>query len=245
MGESSKPGESRKPVIGLVGGIGAGKSWVARQFAALGCAVFDADAVAQRVLDEPEIRQVLVNWWGPGVVGVDGRVDRAAVARIVFEQPEALERLEGLVHPRVLQERRRLIQEWQRDPSVVAIVDDTPLLMEKGLDRECDVIVYVAAEESVRRRRLALQRGWSAGELERREKRQLALDMKARRADYCIDNSTDDSCCFEQVRWILSQIIAKTSAVERQGVSRDEPGRLAGNTGASCGSEGPGGGAEV
>jgi dephospho-CoA kinase len=198
----------RKPIIGLVGGIGSGKSLVARQMAGLGCGVIDADQLARAALEQdPAIRTKLVQWWGPKVLKADGQIDRAAVGRIVFDQPHERRRLEDLLHPMVYAGRQRLRARFESDPSILAIVEDTPLLMEKGLDRQCDVIIFVSAPTPQRLQRLALSRGWTAEELARREKTQLPLDIKARRADYVVENSAGEDECLRHVRRVLSQIL--------------------------------------
>lgn len=199
-----------KPIIGLLGGIGSGKSLVARQFASLGCGVIDADALAREALDEPAVREQLVRWWGPGVVGADGRADRKAIGRIVFDHPEELGKLESLIHPRVLERRRRLVERFQADPAVVAIVDDTPLLLEKGLESGCDVLVFVKAPRDTRLARVRESRGWDDAELARRESRQWPLDKKEGRADYVLENSGDQAACLAHVRNVLSLILTRT-----------------------------------
>ena len=202
------PGQTsaRKPVIGIVGGIGSGKSFVARQFEKLGCGVIDADKLARQALADPVVRDTIVQWWGPGMLDAQGAIDRKAVGAKVFDDAAALERLEGLIHPRVHEGRARCRAELERDASIVAIVEDTPLLMEKGLDGACDVIVYVEASRENRLRRVS-QRGWDESELARREKKQCALDRKAARADYVVNNDADEPQCLVQVRRVLSQIL--------------------------------------
>lgn len=198
---------ARKKVIGLIGGIGSGKSAVARMFASLGCAIIDADELAHQVINEPGVRKQLVEWWGPGVVKADGTVDRQALGRKVFNHPDELRRLEGLTHPLINQARAALREKYQGDPDVVAIVEDTPLLLEKGLEGECDVLVFVEADLETRAARVAQSRGWKRDELARREKNQLPLDIKAKRADYVIDNNAVAVGCKSQVRRVLSQIL--------------------------------------
>lgn len=199
--------DTRKVVIGLVGGIGSGKSAVARHLAGLGCGVIDADRIARDALDDPDVKNRLVSWWGPDILDHDGRVNRKAVGARVFDRPQELQRLEDLIHPRVYHARREIKQRMQADPGVVAIVDDTPLLMEKHLENECDVIVFVDAPRPVRLARLAKTRGWDEAELARREKNQLPLDIKRNRADHVISNDSDEPQCASHVRRLLSQII--------------------------------------
>ena len=197
-----------KPVIGLAGGIGSGKSTAARLFAALNCAVIDADALAKAALDEPAVREQLVAWWGEAVLDpATGRIDRRAVSKQVFDRPDELARLESVIHPRVHAERQRLREQFQHDARFCAIVEDCPLLFEKGLAAECDVTVFVAADRAVRLARLTRGRGWTAAELDRREKNQWRLDKKAELADYCLENNAGEPELSLHVGRVLSQIL--------------------------------------
>lgn len=197
----------RKPVIGLLGGPGSGKSLVAAQFAKLGCAVVDADRLAREALGEEGVLEQLTQWWGPGVLGPDGKADRKAIAAIVFGRPEELARLESVLHPRVAVVREREHEAYQGNSGVVAIVEDTPLLLEKNLEGVCDVLIFVEAPREVRLERVARTRGWDEKELARREKNQLSLDTKRRRSDHVLDNSGGEAQTYEQARRLLSLIL--------------------------------------
>ena len=201
------PGRPQKPVIGLTGGIGSGKSFVARQLAELGCAVIDSDELAGQALDDPHVRRLIAERWGGQVFGGDGRVDRAALARIVFPDTAQLQELERMVHPRVHELRGELRSRYQTDPTVRALVEDCPLLVENQLQDECDATVFVRADRGTRLRRVA-ERGWSDRDLAAREKNQLGLDIKAELADYVIANDADEAHCMAQVRGVLSQILS-------------------------------------
>ena len=196
-----------KPIIGLCGGIGSGKSTVARQLAQLGAMVIDADQAAQEALEQPDVQRQLIEWWGPAVCDERGRIDRAQVADRVFGDPEELRRLEGLIHPRVAQQRLEMIRQAERDPAVRAVVWDVPLLFEKQLDRQCDCLIFVHADRAVRRQRVARDRGWDEDELDRREKNQMALDRKRRSVHYTIDNGSSEAACFAQVRDVFTRIL--------------------------------------
>ena len=200
----------RKPVIGLLGAPGSGKSLVARQMAELGCGVIDADKLAREALDEPEVRAQIGEWW-PGAIGRDGRVDRKALAKIVFHDPAALRRLEDVVHPRVGERRMELRRLYQADALIHAIVEDAPLLLEKNLDRLCDVLVFVDAPREVRLERVRRTRDWSDEDLAAREKNQTPLDTKRSVSDYVIQNDDGEAATFEQVRRVLSKILHETS----------------------------------
>ena len=182
---------------------GSGKSTVAAIFAAEGCGVVDADALARAALDEPAVRGELVAWWGDEILDAGGNIDRKAVGRIVFGNEKQLRRLESLVHPRVAAGRRRLRETYLDDPMVRAVVEDCPLLLETGLDAECDVLILVDAAYDVRLERVRASRGWDAAELDRREKAQLPLDTKRKRADHCIDNSHSPDAAAAEARQIL------------------------------------------
>ena len=204
-----------KPVVGLLGAPGAGKSFVAEQFRQLGTAVIDADALARDALQAPDVREQLVQWWGPGVLDAQGHVDRQAVGRIVFNDPEALKQLESLTHPKVRESRAALRERYDRDPAVKAIVEDSPLLLEKGLDAECDVLVLVDAPREVRLERLARDRGWSAAELDRREKNQWPLDNKRQRADHVVNNHAGAESVADQVRRVFFLILQNRDQATR------------------------------
>ncbi|MCL2640440.1 MAG: dephospho-CoA kinase [Phycisphaerales bacterium] len=196
-----------KPVIGVTGGIGAGKSTVAQLFAAEGCAVIDSDRLAHEALQSAEVKEELRAWLGREVFEADGSVSRKAVGRRVFGAVAEIERLNGLIHPRVHQRRRELMEGYLAEEGVKAVVWDVPLLFEVGLDRECDAVVFVEVPRPIRLRRLRESRGWTDEELAAREKLQLPLDKKAELADYCMDNSSDQASTLRLVQKVLSQIL--------------------------------------
>jgi len=176
-----------KPIIGLVGGIGAGKSSVARVLQSLGAAVIDSDRLAHDELADPEVIATLRGWWGDKVCPSD-EVDRKALASIVFSDPHELDRLEKLLYPRIHRRRERLVAGYNADPAVRAIVLDAPKLYEAGLGDYCDAVIFVAADWSVRVRRVAASRGWTEEELRRRENLQNSLDTKRANADHVVIN---------------------------------------------------------
>jgi dephospho-CoA kinase len=203
---TNSAGESSVPVIGIAGGIGSGKSAVARALGELGCGVIDADAIAREAMRRPDVIDTLRQWWGPRVLKPDGAVDRAVVGRIVFDAPDQRQRLEALIHPLVHAERHRLREAMRRDGAVRAIVEDAPLLYEAGIDRECDVVLFVDAPRALRLQRLQRSRGWDEAELARREKNQIALDIKRNRADHVLVNDAGEADLLDRVRRVLSEI---------------------------------------
>ena len=201
-------GESGVLVLGLAGGIGAGKSEVAREFARRGCVVIDSDSEAKAVLDRPEVRDEVRRWWGDRVIGADGRVDRAAVASIVFEDESQRRRLESLVHPLVRARRAELVREAVSRGAEVVVVD-APLLFEAGVDAECDAVVFVDAPREVRLERVRASRGWDEAEVDRREHAQMPLEEKRRRSRYGIVNAGGLADLGPQVEGVLRRAKAE------------------------------------
>lgn len=196
-----------KPIIGLTGGIGSGKSTVAALMRKLGAAVINADEIGHTELDCPEVLDVICQWWGSSVVRPDGRANREAIRRIVTRDPEARARLEGLLHPRIDRRTRDLLDRYRADPEVRAIVWDAPLLYEAGLDRRCDRVIFIEADERIRLERVGRQRGWSPEETRMLEKSQKPLDFKREKADYVVNNSDDDDLS-RQVEDVFSRILS-------------------------------------
>lgn len=198
-------------MIGLVGGIGAGKSEVAQAFEALGAKVIDSDCLAHEELNHPDVVALLRSWWGEKVIRADGTVDRRAVAKVVFQDSSALSRLEDLLYPRIERRRKAIMASLGADPNVKAFVLDAPKLVEAGLASVCDKIVFVEAERSRRIARLARSRRWTEEELDRREKNQCPLNQKRALADYVIDNNSGIDTLREQVVQVLSSLLASSA----------------------------------
>lgn len=198
---------SGRPVIGLTGGIAAGKSTVAALFEALGCVVTHSDEDGRAALRDPAIRDELVRWWGRQALDDDGMIDRRAIAHIVFADVAERRRLEALTHPWI--EARRH-EQWAAAPDdAPAFVIDAPLLMEVGLDEQCDAVVFVDADDACRLERVREHRGWSEAELRAREESQMPLDAKRSAADYVIVNHGDREQLARRVRQILNEIIER------------------------------------
>ncbi len=197
-----------KPIIGIAGGIGAGKSAAASILAELGAAVVDADRLNHEELNAPEVVAELRRWWGEGVVAPNGRVDRDAIRRIVREAPEELRRLEKVVHPRIARRTDGLIAAWRADPAVRAIVWDAPLLFEAGLVDRCDCVIFVEADPRVRLDRVRRERSWTEEDLRRMENAQKPLDLKKGRADYIVENNSDKESLRRQMERVFSQILS-------------------------------------
>jgi dephospho-CoA kinase len=189
-------------VLGLVGGVAAGKSTVAAAFGAHGLCRIDADEVARAVSSEAPVLQAIAEAFGAGVVR-GGALDRAALAAVVFRDPAARARLEAILHPPI---RARILAALAaakaRGDSVLL---DVPLLLENGLIAECDHVVFVHAADATRCARAAA-RGWSPEELARREAAQAPLAEKRRHAAFTVDNDADLATMRTAVAAVLKAI---------------------------------------
>ena len=174
------------PFVGLTGGLGAGKSTALAALERLGAATLSTDAVVHELYASDEVRDAVVERWGPEMAP-DGVVDRSAIATKAFASPDERQWLEELLWPRVGQR----VAEWREEVSArtekpLAAVVETPLLFEAGLDGLYDATVAVVAPEEIRAARAA-ERGHEA--VDERAARQLPQDEKARRATYAVENS--------------------------------------------------------
>lgn len=196
------------PVIGLCGGIGAGKSTVARGFGALGALVLDADRIAHEVLEKTEVRDALAGKFGAEILTADGKIDRAVLKTRVFgDSPERVSDrrfLESWVHPGV---RERIERETAAALAAPlpppAVVLDVPLLLEGPLDALCTRRVFVDVPDHERFRRTRATRGWTEDEHRAREAAQMPLDAKRARCDAVITNVDDPAALAARCRALL------------------------------------------
>ncbi|MCY2924615.1 MAG: dephospho-CoA kinase [Planctomycetota bacterium] len=177
-------------MIGLVGGVGAGKSTVAARLAEWGCALIDADVIGHEVLATDAVRQAVRTRWPGLALSADGQIDRRALGRIVFADPKALADLNAIVHPVMGEEIARRIEACRARPSVRAVVLDAAVLFEAGWDVLCTDLVFVEAPATERVKHVA-GRGWDEATWEAREKSQISLDTKRARCDYVLGNHSD------------------------------------------------------
>ena len=191
------------PFVGLTGGIGAGKSTALAALERLGAAGLSTDRVVHELYASPDVRDLVVNHFGAGVVR-DGTIDRGALADLAFAADDQREWLEQLLWPRVGARMGSWRAEQERaTPPPRAIVVETPLLFEAGMDRGYDVTIAVVADEAIRRRR-AESRGHQA--LSARTARQLTQEQKAQRATYTVVNDGTPAQLQAQLSAILDML---------------------------------------
>ena len=172
-------------VLGLTGGVGMGKSTSARLLRSRGAAVVDTDDLARQVVEPGQPALVRIREiFGPEIIDADGRLRRDELARSVFADPDARRRLELILHPPIRALWRAQVESWRAEARPIAVVV-IPLLFETGAEAELDVILCIACSAGTQNERL-LARGWSAAEIERRQRAQLPVETKMARADYVI-----------------------------------------------------------
>jgi dephospho-CoA kinase len=197
-------------LIGLTGGIGAGKSTVSALLAERGAVVIDADAIT-RELQQPgtEVFHAMVERFGPGIVAGDGTLDRQAVADVVFADPDALRDLSTIVHPVVGAEiARRLVAEQGTDHLVVL---DVPLLVESGRD-DMAALVVVDVDPAIATERLVRDRGMRVDDVRARMASQASRRDRLAKADLVIDNSGSLEELARRVDEVWSVLVALRAA---------------------------------
>ncbi|UYV11233.1 MAG: dephospho-CoA kinase [Phycisphaera sp.] len=192
-------------ILGLAGGVGSGKSAVAAILGELGFVVSDSDAGARAVLERPDVIKQLVQAFGENMLDAEGKPDRRAIADAVFGDDAKRKALEGIVHPRLHEERAELIGA-ARAKNAAGVVIDAPLLFEAGVDAECDAVIFVDTPRDIRLGRVVEGRGWSEAELDRREAAQMPLNQKRERSDAVVSNDGDLAALRAQVMSALEAI---------------------------------------
>ena len=191
--------------IGLTGGIGSGKSTVSALLSARGAVIVDADRIAREVVEPgtPGL-SAIVEAFGGEVLSADGSLDRAALAAVVFAEPEARRQLDGIVHPLV---RARAAELARAAPPDAVVVNDVPLLVETGQASSYDLVLVVQADPATRVSRL-VQRGLTAEDARARMTAQASDDQRSAVADVVLDNSGSQEQLAEQVDRFWAERVA-------------------------------------
>jgi dephospho-CoA kinase len=199
----------KKPIIGILGGVGSGKSAVAAEFGKLGCEVIDADKIAHKLLDEPLVKKKVVALFGEVVLDSAGKIDHSKLADIVFADADKLSLLNKIIHPLVLERAEELIKQAKGQNQVKAIVLDMPLLVEVGWAKRCDKLIFVECKRRIRAKRAKKMGILDENKLKIRENFQISVDKKESIADNTIDNNSGFSALAGQVTDIFSCIMGK------------------------------------
>lgn len=198
-------------VIGLTGSIGMGKSTTAQIFRDLGVPVHDADAAVHDIYRTEACAPVAAAF--PDATDGQG-IDRSKLASIVLADSAALTRLERIVHPLVLEHRRRFVEE-QAGRNAGIVICDVPLLFETGADREMDVVVVVSAPAPVQKARVLARPGMTEARFSAIMTKQLPDDEKRRRAHFVIDTSRGIDLARRQAMVFLEALAGRSHSVLR------------------------------
>lgn len=202
-------------IIGLTGGIASGKSTVARMLEEKGALLLDADRIAREVVlpGEPAWREIR-DWLGPSITGPDGAIDRDRLGKLVFADPAARQRLNGIVHPRVIEAFSSRTEEIRRRDPAAVLVYDVPLLIEAKMDRLVDLVLLVYVPVKIQLARLQDRDNLSPAEALFRVQAQMSLEKKKAYADVIIDNSGSPGETLLQVDRFWKELQARLKTAE-------------------------------
>jgi dephospho-CoA kinase len=200
----------RKPIIGLTGPTGAGKSTVAAAFRKLGCAVVDADRVARDIVQNPDCLARLKETLGDDIAAADGTLDRRKLAERAFSTPENTKKLNDVTHPAIIRECKRQLAEAAAS-DCKAVILDAPLLFESGTENLCDATVAVITPDASRLKRIMARDGISEKDAALRMAAQHGNDYYKERADFTFDGSTPWDVFDETVANLLNRIMGDTN----------------------------------
>jgi len=196
-------------VIGILGGIGSGKSSVVKHVVNWDLLIIDADKIGHEQLTVPTIQTALRNTFGDQIFSDSQTIGRAQLAARVFgptdEHQEAREKLNSILHPAIRQQITQQIS--SAPPAVHAIILDAALLLEGGWDTTCHWLIFVDTPQEIRVQRVQETRGWTADGLARREDSQGSVSRKKDRADFIVDNSGSRENAARQMEQVFSSVI--------------------------------------
>jgi dephospho-CoA kinase len=183
------PDKTIVPIIGLLGGVGAGKTTVARAFAARGCAVISADEINHNLLAQDDVIAHLKETFGDDIITIDGKIDRPRLGDIVFSDDAKRIILNDYLHPIICQQALEQIGIAQGNKDCKAIILDIPLLLEVGHEKWCNTLIYIEVTEEIRHQRLLQRSGWNIQKIKNIENSQFTLDKKEKLSDHNLCNS--------------------------------------------------------
>lgn len=193
-------------IIGLTGGIGSGKSTVARILQEHGFPIVDADLIAREIVEpgQPALAE-LAKEFGEDILNADGSLDRGLLASRAFTNKDTTQRLNNITHPRINQRTQELFDE-ARENGAEAVIYDMPLLIDKGLHKDMDATIVVHAAEHVRLERLTTKRGLDVDDVRRRINAQIDDETRKQYADILLDNNGTEEDLTQQIAQAVDKI---------------------------------------
>lgn len=174
--------------VGITGNIGSGKSWVCQFFVRLGIPVFNSDVEAKRLYDRDEVRAAMTSRFGDDVYLPDGKVNKARVADIIFNDAEAMREVEQILYP-VL---HTVFDQWAEEQDTPYVLYESAIIFEKQLQDRFDAVIMVSATEETRLRRVMLRDHCDEEDVRERMAAQWPENEKRKLADYVIEHDADD-----------------------------------------------------
>lgn len=191
-----------KKVIGITGSIATGKSSVSNYIKSKGYVVIDSDELVHKLyLKDSILYNKLISYFGESIKGID-QIDRNALRNIVFNDMNKLQALNSITHPIIFDELKKVIESLNVD----LIFIDVPLLFEAGFEKLCDKVVVVYTNIDIEIKRLMKRDNINKDEAYLKISKQIGIDVKAKRADYVIDNSRDFNNTKKQIDELLERI---------------------------------------
>lgn len=196
----------KKPLLGVTGVFGSGKTTVSAIFGKLGAAVFSADDAARTVAEDLEVIEEIGAAFGAEVLNENGSVDRKKLADVVFKDDEKLQQLNQIIHPLVRKRMWNMVDEQLQVDKIPMIVIDAPLIYETDLHTHLDFVVVVFADVETSIERVRQRDGLRRDKIHDRLSSQMPLSEKKKRADFCIDNKGSEDSLVSQVEEVFKEI---------------------------------------
>lgn len=173
-------------IIGLTGGIASGKSTVSKIFRELGAEIIDADIKAKEISEREDVIKEIGNIFGKEVINSEGKIDRLKIKEIVFNNKEKLKKLNGLIHPKVMEEFKKIKENTGKND---IIIFDVPLLFESGMDKMCDKIILVFTDKKIQIKRMLERDGITEELAEKIINSQMSLEEKLNKSQIHLKNN--------------------------------------------------------
>ncbi len=197
--------------VGITGGIGSGKTTVCRVFEQLGVPVYKADEVARELTDSDEgIKLKIKEHFGPAIYSEDDRLDRKKLAEIVFNDEQALKKLNSIIHPAMISHFSEWLTNLSKESPSPYILKEAAILFESGAYKGVDAVISVTANKELKIKRTMERDGITRKEVEQRMKNQMSDEEKAGMSDYVINND-DSSLVIPQILKIHEDIIRRAN----------------------------------
>jgi dephospho-CoA kinase len=175
--------------VGITGNIGSGKSSVANLLTKRNYTVIDADKlVRQFYLDQSPEKVNLIKYFGKSILDSNSHIDKKKLSEIVFNDPIKLDKLESFIHPYIKKQTQKIKKQCLDNNEEICFYD-VPLLFEKNMNKEFDIVIVVYAKKEIRKKRAMLRSGWSSEEFDLRDSNQISMEVKEKKADYVFYNN--------------------------------------------------------